>query len=337
MRVSTLSLRAGGLGLMIGLASAALAARPEGMVKVDGSSTVGPLMMAAAELFGDEQENVQVTVGISGTGGGFKKFLEKQADLRTDISNASRPISKSELDRARELGVEFIELPVAYDGIAVVVNPKADFVDYLTVEELKRIWAPDSKIKNWKDVREGFPDLPLKLFGPGPDSGTFDYFTEAICGKARASRSDYNASENDNILVQGVSGDRGGLGYFGFAYYQSNKTRLKALAIESAPGRRVQPTVESIRGGEYSPLARAEFIYVNRDAVERPEVSAFLNFFFANARSIAEHPRVNHVALSEELYKVVQGRLQEKTTGTVFSGQTHGKPLSELYLHAATP
>jgi phosphate transport system substrate-binding protein len=193
--------------------------RLSGRVKIDGSSTVAPITMAAAELFRSEQPRVQVTVGISGSGGGFKKFLEKRPDLRTDISDASRPIKPAELRRAQELGVQFIEMPIAYDGIAVVVNPANNWCDSLTIEELRKIWEPNSRVNNWQNVRPGFPDVPLRLYGPGTDSGTFDYFVETVVGKAKSCRSGFTPSEDDNVLVQGVAGDRGGLGYFGFSYY----------------------------------------------------------------------------------------------------------------------
>jgi len=306
--------------------------RLSGRVKLDGSSTVAPVMMTAAELFAAEQPRVKVTVGVSGTGGGFKKFLEKQPDLRTDISNASRPITATEVKQAADLGVAFIELPIAYDGMAVVVHPSNTFCNELTVEELWRIWEPQSKINNWKDVRAGFPDRALKLFGPGSDSGTFDYFTEAIMGKARASRSDYTASENDNALVQGVAGEPGGLGYFGYSYYEANHDRLKLLGIADQGGQPVKPNVETIRNGQYRPLSRPLFLYVNRDAAERPEVRAFLEFFFANAKAIIEHPRVNYVALSDATYAAARQRLEKRITGTVYTDAgTHTKSLDELY------
>lgn len=304
-----------------------------GKVKIDGSSTVAPITMAAAELFQAENPKVRVTVGISGSGGGFKKFLDKRADLRTDISDASRPIKESEIKKATEVGVKFIELPIAVDGIAVMVHPSADFCDHLTVEELKRIWQPGSEINNWKDVRPGFPDRPLRLYGPGTDSGTFDYFCEAIVGREKASRSDYTASESDNVLVQGISGDEGALGYFGYSYYAANKNKLKLVAIDNGTGHPVEPTPDVIREGTYEPLSRPLFIYVNTEAYRRPEVKAFLEYFYDNAQMIVEHPRVNYVALSDQLYDLGRKRLQTGKAGSAMATRTHGdrRTLTEIY------
>jgi phosphate transport system substrate-binding protein len=278
------------------------------------------------------QPKVQVTVGISGTGGGFKKFLEDKAELRTDIQDASRPIMPGELERATKLGVEFIELPLAYDGIAVVVHPSNKFCDHLTVAELKRIWEPGSKINNWKDVRPGFPDLPLKLYGPGMDSGTFDYFTEVIVGKSKACRSDFTPSEDDNVLVKGVEGDAGSLGYFGFSYYEANKAKLNVLAIGDGTGQPIKPDRESIGRLTYRPLARPLFLYVNKTALAKPEVRAFLDFYLADPKKLVEHPKVNYVGLGDTLYDVARRRLAQGTTGTVFgTPDTHSKSLQELY------
>ena len=254
-----------------------------GAVKLDGSSTVAPITMAAAELFMAEHPRVRVTVGISGTGGGFKKFLDIKPDLRTDISDASRPIKPSELERAAKLGIEFIEVPIGIDGIAVMVHPSNGFCEFLTVAELKRIWEPGSAINNWSRVRKGFPDVPLKLYGPGTDSGTFDYFTKAIVGKEKSSRSDYTASESDNVLVRGIAGDRGALGYFGYSYYEANRGKLRLVAIDSNNGTPVEPSLDVIRGGTYRPLSRPMFLYVNKAAYKRPEVESFVGFFFDNA------------------------------------------------------
>jgi phosphate transport system substrate-binding protein len=306
--------------------------RLSGSVKVDGSSTVAPIMMAAAELFHEEQPRIRVTVGISGSGGGFKKFLEKRPDLRTDISDASRPIKPAELSGAAEVGVEFMEMPIAYDGIAVVVHPSNDFCDHLTIDELKRIWEPNSKVSNWKDIRLGFPDLPLKLYGPGTDSGTFDYFVETVVGKAKSCRSDFMPSEDDNVLVQGVAGDEGGLGYFGYSYYVANKDKLNLLGISAEGGRPIRPSLQTIRDGTYTPLSRPLFVYVNAQAAQRPEVRAFLKFFFSRARSIVEHPKVNYVALSDDLYEAIWSRLENRVTGSMYANpQNKGKSLAELY------
>lgn len=307
--------------------------RLSGPVKLDGSSTVAPITMAAAELFQAEQPRVRVTVGISGTGGGFKKFLDERPDLRTDISDASRPIKPAELTKAKAIGVEFIEAPIGIDGIAVVINPSNKFCEDLTVEELKRIWEPGSSITSWRQVRPSFPDLPLSLYGPGTDSGTFDYFTEEIVGKAKASRSDYTASESDNVLVQGVAGDPGALGYFGFSYYEANKDKLRLVAIDNGNGKPVKPSLDVIRAGKYHPLSRPLFLYVNKDAYKRPEVKAFVEFIMNNGPRIVEHPSVNYVALPEEMYQINLRRLAEGKTGSVIGNMTgeEGRDLVELY------
>jgi len=294
-------------------------AQVAGKVRLDGSSTVAPITMAAAELFQAEQPRVQVTVGISGTGGGFKKFLDDRAELRTDISDASRPISGSELKRAAELRIDFIEIPIAIDGIAVMVHPSNNFCEHLSVAELKRIWEPGSAIQNWSQIREGFPDLPLKLYGPGTDSGTFDYFTHAIMGEEKVSRSDYTASESDNVLVQGIAGDRGALGYFGYSYYESNKDKLRVVAIDNGDGHPIKASLDVIRSGAYKPLARPMFLYVNAASYQRPEVKAFLDFLLDNARTVVEHPRVNYVALPDDLYDLARHRLREGKTGSAMA------------------
>ncbi|TWT45989.1 Phosphate-binding protein PstS precursor [Phycisphaerae bacterium RAS1] len=314
-------------------ADAQSGARLRGHVRIDGSSTVEPIMGAAAELFGDVHPRVRVTVGKSGTGGGFKKFTDDRHDLRIDIAAASRPIKPAELERAKKVGQAFVELPVAYDGLAVVVHPSNDFCDDLTIDELKRIWAPGSSVNNWKDVRRGFPDRPLRLYGPGHDSGTFDYFVETVVGKARASRSDYMQSEDDHVLVQGVAGDPGALGYFGFAYYEENRERLKALAIDSGDGTRVAPSVEAIRTNRYHPLSRPLLIYVGADAAARPDVRAFVQYFFTHAPQIVEHPRVGYVALPAEIYEAAWRRFDQRVTGSLFSAPgAASKPLVDLYL-----
>jgi len=307
--------------------------RLAGRVKIDGSSTVAPITMAAAELFHSKQPRVQVTVGISGSGGGFKKFLEQRADLRTDISDASRPIKPAEISRAAEVGVQFIEMPIAYDGISLVVNRSNDWCKSLRIEELRRIWEPGSQINNWQQIRPEFPNVPLKLYGPGTDSGTFDYFVETVVGKAKACRSDFTASEDDNVLVQGVAGDRGALGYFGFSYYEANRDKLNLIAVHAPDGKPVKPSLGTIRDGSYSPLSRPLFVYVNVDASERPEVRAFLQFLVTNAKQIVEHPKVNYVALSDDLYKAIWSRLEKRVTGSVLADpQNKGKSLTEIYL-----
>jgi len=309
---------------------------PAGTVRLDGSSTVAPIMMTAAELFGEKFPQVRVSVGVSGTGGGFKRFLDPHAELRTDISNASRPIKPEEIDSARQIGVAYIELPIALDGIALVVNPGNDFCDHLTVAELQRIWSPGSTIRHWSEIRPEFPDLPLRLYGPGSDSGTFDYFTEAVNGKAKACRSDYTASENDNVLVQGVSGDPGGLGYFGFSYYESNAARVRLLAVDSGNGIPIRPSLETIRTGSYSPLSRPLFCYVNTDAAGRPEVQAFLGMFFDRAAEIVEQRRDPFVALDASMLGVVRDRFARRVVGTAYADAGSAPlPLLDRYRAAA--
>jgi len=307
------------------LCASGLATEPSGTVKVDGSSTVAPITTAAAELFQAANPKVRVTVGISGTGGGFKKFLDEKPDLRTDINDASRPIKEAELSRAKELGLEFIEIPIAMDGLAVVVNPSNTFCNHLTIAELKKIWEPSSTIKNWKDVRTGFPDLPMKLYGPGTDSGTFDYFTEVVVGKEKASRNDYTGSESDNVLVQGVSGDKGALGYFGHAYFEANKTKLKLLAIDNGNGNPVAPTsVDIIRGGTYSPLSRPLFLYINAESFKRPEVRAFAEFLLDKSKEIVENPRVGYATLSEDVIKLAKERVKSGKRGSAMATAPKG-------------
>jgi len=247
-----------------------------GTIKIDGSSTVFPISEAMAEEFQKKNREVKVTVGISGTGGGFKKFCSGE----TDISDASRPIKDSEKAECVKNGIGYTELQVAIDGISVVAHPQATWVDCLTTADLKKIWNTGSTVKNWKDVRAGFPDQELKLYGPGTDSGTFDYFTEAINGKEKQSRSDFTASEDDNVLVQGVAGNRGGLGYFGFAYYVENKSKLKVLKIDDGKGGGcVEPTLQTIEQYAYKPLARPIFIYAKSDSLKRTEVVEFVKFY----------------------------------------------------------
>lgn len=283
-------------------------------IKVDGSSTVLPISEAVAEEFKKENAALNVSVGKSGTGGGFKKFIAKEID----IADASRPIEQKEIDGAKAAGVEFIELPVAYDGLSVVVNAKNTWAADLKTDELKKIWASDSKISNWKDVRPGFPDKALKLFGPGTDSGTFDYFTEAIDGKKGNSRADYTASEDDNVLVKGVSGDEGSLGYFGVAYYEENKDSLKLVGIDAGKGAQL-PTAENIASGVYAPLSRPLFIYVSKSAAEKPEVAKFVGFYLDHAAELVK--AAGYVPLPASAYVLVKKRFEAKTAGSVFEGK----------------
>jgi phosphate transport system substrate-binding protein len=278
------------------LATGISAAKPKplrGTITADGSSTLGPWTTAAAELFRKRQPGVRITVGISGTGGGFERFCRGE----TDLSNASRPIRNSEHLRCIEAGVRWLALHVANDGITVVVNRDATWVDCLTTAELKKIWDTGSKVNNWSDVRAGFPNVPLKLFGPGTDSGTFDFFTEVINGRARRSRSDYQASEDDNILVQGVAGERGAMGYFGLSYYEENRSRLKALRIDSGHGC-TAPSSQTVQAGTYKPLGRPLFIYAKRSSFRRAEVAGFLGYALNNQATIAQ--RADFVALTKK-------------------------------------
>ena len=291
----------------------------KGKINIDGSSSVYPLTEAVAEEFRSQDADIRITVGISGTGGGFKKFLRGE----TDISNASRPISPKELAESKRLGIEFIEIPVCYDGMAIVVSPKNDFVDYITVAELKKMWSPESqgKIKSWKQVRSSWPDVPLNLYGAGTSSGTYDYFTEAINGKAKASRGDYTASEDDNVLVQGVTSDIGGLGYFGLAYYTENKAKLKLVPVkQNETSKAVFPTDSTVQHGKYQPLARPEFIYVNAKSAKEPHVQAFVKFYLDNAAALAQE--VGYIALPVEAYRLSNERFVQGNTGSIFENKS---------------
>jgi phosphate transport system substrate-binding protein len=254
-----------------------------GTIRIDGSSTVGPLTEAAAELFREDNPDVRVTVGISGTGGGFEKFCRKE----TDVSDASRSIEPEEKDACKKEGVGYDEIQVANDGIAVVVNPDNDWADCLTTDELRKIWDKGSDVDNWNQVRSDFPDQGMKLFGPGTDSGTFDFFTEKIDGEEGRSRSDYSPSEDDNVTVQGVAGDKGNLGYFGLSYAIANEGKVKSLKIDGGDGC-VEPTSETVQNGTYKPLSRPLFIYPSKDALKRAEVREFVKFYVDNSDEIAK-------------------------------------------------
>ena len=285
------------------------------IIKIDGSSTVYPITEAVAEEF-QRAQKVKVTVGESGTGSGFKKFCRGE----TDIANASRPISTKEMEACKEDGVQFIELPIAYDGLTVVVNSKNDWVKSLTVEELKKIWGPGSSVKNWKQVNPSYPDKAIGLYGPGTASGTFDYFSEAINGKKGAHRTDYTPSEDDNVLVQGVSGNTGGIAYFGYAYFDENKDKLRAIPIALKAGATpVAPTIETVKNGSYQPLSRPLFIYVNATAAAfKPEVKAFVNFYIENAPALVKE--VKYVPLPAEDYAAVKAHYKAMKPGTGFNG-----------------
>lgn len=307
---------------------AASPAAAEATVKVDGSSTVFPISEAMAEEFMKANPSTKVIVGSSGTGGGFKKFCAGE----TDISNASRPIKAEEIELCKKGNVEYVELPVSYDGLSVVVNPKNDFVTCLSVDQLKKMWEPaaEGKVKNWKDIDPKFPDKPMALYGPGTDSGTYDYFTKAITGEEGKSRGDYTPSEDDNVIVQGVSGDEGSLGFFGYAYYEANKDKLKLVEIKGKSGKCVAPSAATIADGSYEPLSRPEFIYIRKDALSKPEVKAFAAFQIdpANKQIIAD---TGYLPLPEELAPLVKARLDAATTGTMFADKdAKKKKLADL-------
>lgn len=270
-------------------------ARLSGTIEIDGSSTVFPVTQAVAEEFRKGQPDVQVNVGISGTGGGFQRFAEGE----TDISDASRLIKDSEREAAVANNIQFIEMRVGTDGLSVIVHPDNDFVDCLTIEELNSIWEPGSSVDNWSQVRAGFPDQRLRLYGPDPDSGTFDYFTEEVNGDAQVSRSDYTGSADDNVLVQGIAGDRGSLGYFGYAYYQENEDKLKAVGVDSGDGC-VAPEPSTIEDGSYAPLSRPLFIYVNAESLRRPEVAAFVEYYMDNGYELTSE--VGYVPVARSVY-----------------------------------
>jgi phosphate transport system substrate-binding protein len=295
----------------------ALAASPtgtgpslSGQIEADGSSTVGPLTTAAAELFREQQPGVNVTVGISGTGGGFERFCAGE----TDVSDASRPIKEDEeAPICQENGIEYTELRVAIDALTVVVNPGNDWIDCITVDQLSAIWGPDSQVDNWSDVPGGdYPDEDLTLAGPGTDSGTFDYFTDEINGEEGASRSDFQASEDDNVTVQAVQGAKGGLGYFGYTYYEENEDRLKALAVDSGAGC-VDPSAEAAQDGTYAPLSRPLFIYAKNESLQRPEVAAFLRFYFDNLDQIVE--RARYIPMPAEQVQEERAKLEQAIAG----------------------
>ena len=280
--------------------------RLSGTIRIDGSSTVAPLSEAAAEQFRQEQSGVQVTVGTSGTGGGFEKFCNGE----TDISDASRPIKKSEADACKAKGIIYEEVAVANDGLSVVVSPQNTWAKCLTVEQLKKIWEPNSKINNWNQVDPSFPNEKLALFGAGTDSGTFDYFTEAINGKEGASRTDYSATEDDNVTVQGVSGSKGAMGYFGLSYLTENQGKVKGLEINGGQGC-VPPTEQTVQNGTYKPLGRPLFIYATAAALKRPAVKAFVEFYINQNKAITEQAKF--VALTEEQLTQARQRVASLT------------------------
>ncbi len=297
------------------------------LIKVDGSSTVFPITEAVAEEFQKETRGtVRVTVGISGTGGGFKKFCRGE----TDVQDASRPISASEMEACRASGIQYFELPVAFDALTIAVSPQATWIDFLTIAELKQMWDPSAqgRVLRWNQIRPSWPDVPLKLFGAGSDSGTFDYFTEAVVGKAKSSRGDYTASEDDNTLVQGISNDKQALGYIPYAYYEPNKKRLKAVAVDGGHGP-VFPSRETVENGAYQPLSRPMFIYVNAKSAGKPEVKRFVEFYLAQAPALV--PQVKYVPLPQQAYELALGHFQQGKVGTAFQGaSTIGLKIEDL-------
>jgi phosphate transport system substrate-binding protein len=298
-----------------------------GSIKIDGSSTVGPITTAVAEEFREKAPNVRVTVGISGTGGGFKRF----ATGETDISNASRSIKKEEADAAKKSNVEFIELPIAYDGLSIVVNKANTWVEYLSVDEIRLIFRAANPAKNWSDVRAEWPNSPIKIFSPGTDSGTFDYFKEEVVGKDGKIRSDMSVSEDDNVLVTGVAGDKNAIGFFGYAYYVENKDKLKVVAIDGGKGT-VTPSNETIENGTYAPFSRPLFIYVNKASAGRPEMKAFIDFYLANVSTLAEE--VGYVQLPQPIVEKAKANWSKARTGTQFlndKGEKVSGPLSKVY------
>ena len=307
-------------GLLIAV-TAFHASAKDGMVTVDGSSTVYPITEAVAEEFQKAKPGSKVTVGISGTGGGFKKFCAGE----TDVSDASRPIKPTEVEACDKGNIRYTELPIAYDGLAVMVNPKNDWATCMTVAELKKLWEPEAqgKVKKWSQIRDGWPDKEVHLFGPGVDSGTYDYFTEAVVGKEHASRGDFQSSEDDNTLVQGIASDPLALGYFGYAYYQENKDKLKLVGIDDGKAENgagcVLPSKETVETGRYQPLSRPLFVYVSQAASKRPEVDAFVRYYVANAGKLVQE--VGYVALPADAYRLAESRYDKRQQGSMFGGQ----------------
>jgi phosphate transport system substrate-binding protein len=303
-----------------------------GSIKIDGSSTVYPIAEAVAEEFKKQNPGVDVQVGVSGTGGGFQKFCRGE----TDISNASRPVKPTEIDTCKQSSIEFIELPIAYDGLAVVVNPKNTWAASMTVEELKKLWAPEAqgKITRWNHVRSSWPDREIHLFGAGVDSGTYDYFTEAIVGKEGASRGDFTSSEDDNVLVQGIANDELALGFMGIAYVEQNKGKLKLVPVDDGKQENgagpIVPSAETVRNGTYQPLSRPLFIYVSGKSAGRPEVQKFVDSYFTTGKDLVTE--VGYVPLTDQIYQLAQKHYAERKVGTAFGkgGSQVGVTLEEL-------
>ena len=299
-----------------------------GEIEVDGSSTVYPITEAAAAAFKKQYGNVETTVGLSGTGGGFKRFTKGE----TDISDASRPIKKSEFDACKSAGVEFIELPVAYDGLTIVVNKDNDFVKQLTVDDLKKIFLDEDTAKTWQDVNAEWPAEEIKIFAPGTDSGTFDYFKEVVAGKEGSFRQDLSASEDDNVLVQGVSGNKYAIGFFGASYYFENEDKLNSVMIVNPEGKAVGPTATTIEDGSYAPFSRPLFIYVNTSSLDKAQVEKFVEFYLDNAADFAQ--QVGYVALPEAVYEAAKNHYLDQQVGTHYlkeDGEKRSGPVTEVY------
>jgi phosphate transport system substrate-binding protein len=301
----------------------------QGKVSIDGSSTVFPISEAAASQFQKLYPNVSVNVGVSGTGGGFKRFVKGEID----ISDASRPIDAAEVKAAKENNIKFVELPIAYDGLTIVVHPSNDWVDQLTVDEIKKIYLADGAVKTWAEVRSGWPDKPLQVFSPGTDSGTFDYFKEVVAGKEGSLRSDMSTSEDDNVLVTGVSGSPNAIAFFGAAYYEENKDKVKAIPVVNPETQKaVFPTSATIESGEYAPFSRPLFIYVTSNAAARPEIKRFVSFYLENASAMAK--QVGYVPLPEVVLKTASENFKGRKTGTHYvtaEGEKRSGAVTEVY------
>ena len=300
-----------------------------GNIKIDGSSTVFPITEAVAEEFGNLTDgNVRIVVGVSGSGGGFKKFCAGE----TDISNASRPIKQQEVDICEDAGVEYIEIPVALDGLSVMVNPENDFAECVSIKQLNTLWNPqaEGKIQQWNQIDPAWPAEKIQLYGPGVDSGTFDYFTETINGESQASRGDFVASEDDNVLVHGISGDKGSLGYFGYAYYLENRDRLKLLGIDGGDGC-VSPSEETINNGTYRPLSRPVFIYLRKDSALKPHIQEFIRYFLSEDGGQKLVSEVGYIPFPDKIYGLIQARVDSTAIGTLFGGsQPHKRSIEEI-------
>lgn len=319
-KTAVLALLAAGV-VLVAAAPQDLKSLSKSNIKIDGSSTVYPITEAVSEEFAKAAPQVNVTVGMSGTGGGFKRFCAGEID----ISDASRPIKKSEADQAKGAGIEFIEIPVAFDGLTIVVHKDNSFVDKLTVDQIKKLYSATGGVKSWKDLNPAWPDKPIKAFAPGTDSGTFDYFKEVTVGKDGKIRSDMTVSEDDNVLVTGVAGDQNAIGFFGCAYYFENKDKVKAVPVVNGKGQATLPAHDTVLSGAYEPFSRPLFIYVTKKAAARPEVDAFVRFYIEKAPKLVEE--VGYVALPESVYGNAMTNWKNRRTGSQFMDAS-GKPIA---------